>query len=317
MSSSADRDGIDGALALATSLAKEIGQPFLTWVVTNVRCTHILLMGDADEAERLADAALRIGNESGQPDAFMAFGTNLAGIRWHQGRVDELLPLLSQAATDGPELPALESAYTATLCECGCVDEARPLFDAARATDFHQAAYDWIWLAMTALWADTAVWLGDADAAAVLYERLAPFEAQGITTGANFNGTVGLYLARLAALLGRDDDAIRRFERTDAQLRALGAPFWQARNQVEWARLLLARGTDADLERARQLLAEAATTAVAHGCRGIERRAQELASAVSGNACDVSRRPGTPLGASSSSHSLVECVVLRPCHRRP
>ena len=275
--SSADRAGIDAALELASSLAREIGQPFLSWVVTNVQCTHVLLTGNADEAERLADTALQIGMDSGQPDAFMAFGTNLAGIRWHQGRVEELLPLLAQATTVGPEVPALESAYAAMLCECGRLDDARTLFEAARLVDFHHAAYDWIWLAMTALWADTAVWLGDTAAAELLYDRLAPFEAQGITTGANFNGTVGIYLARLAVLLGRDDDTPQLFARAEAQLRSLEAPFWQARNQVDWARWLIAQGSESDLRRARELLAEAMITAITHGCRAIERRADELA----------------------------------------
>lgn len=41
-----------------------------------------------------------------------------------------------------------------------------------------------------------------------------------------------MYLARLATVLGRHDDATSLFERADAQLRALRAPFWQARNQV-------------------------------------------------------------------------------------
>jgi len=162
------------------------------------------------------------------------------------------------------------------LCECGRADEARPLLEAAREADFHHAAYDWIWLTTTTVWADTAAWLGDISAAGLLYERLSPFETQGVFTGSTFNGTVGVYLARLATVLGRHDDALRLFERADTQLRALRAPFWQARNQVEWARLLSTRATASDLHHARELLAEATTTAAAYGCADIERRATEL-----------------------------------------
>ncbi len=89
-----------------------------------------------------------------------------------------------------------------------------------------------------------------------------------------------MYLARLATVLGRHDDALRLFERADAQLRALRAPFWQARNQVEWARLLSTRGNDIDLHHARDLLAEATATAAAYGCAGVERRANELTQAL-------------------------------------
>ncbi|MGH9276094.1 MAG: ATP-binding protein, partial [Acidimicrobiales bacterium] len=280
MASRADRDGIDAALEVATGLAQEIGQPFLSWVATNVQCTHVLLTGDAENAELLAGVALQIGIDSGQPDALVAYGTNVAGIRWHQGRVDELLPLLARAGVEGPDVPAFQSAYAGMLCECGRFDEARSLFEAARGADFHHDTYDWIWLATTAMWADTAAWLDDVDAAGLLFDRLAPFEAQGISTGANFNGIVGMYLARLAAVLGRREEALGCFERVDAQLRSLRAPFWHARNELDWARLLATHGTDEDLRHARELVAEASTTAATYGCGGIGRRARDLAGSL-------------------------------------
>jgi hypothetical protein len=129
----------------------------------------------------------------------------------------------------------------------------------------------------TTLWAETAAWLGDTSSAALLYERLSPFETRGVITSATFTGTVGMYLARLAAVLGRHDDALAHFERADHQLRALRAPFAQARNQVEWARLLSSTRTANDRRHARELLAEATATAATHGCAGIERRAVDLA----------------------------------------
>ena len=62
-------------------------------------------------------------------------------------------------------------------------------------------------------------------------------------------------------------------------LRALGAPFWHARNQVDWARQLLTTGAESDRVDARALATEAASTAAAHGCAAIERRATELLEA--------------------------------------
>ncbi|MGH9276367.1 MAG: hypothetical protein ACRDZU_17115, partial [Acidimicrobiales bacterium] len=205
----------------------------------------------------------------------------LGGIRMHQGRLEEILPLIAQAIAENPGLIGFQAGYPFMLCECGRFDEARPLFDAGLAADFHHAAYDYLWLPMTTLWADTAAWLGHAEGAAILYERLAPFEAQGITTSSTFLGTEGMYLARMAVVLGRHDDALGHFERADALLDALGAPFWQARNQVEWATLLSSDGTEAALQQARELLAKATATAETHGCGAIERRAKELAQALS------------------------------------
>ena len=63
-----------------------------------------------------------------------------------------------------------------------------------------------------------------------------------------------------------------------AALRALDAPFLQARNQVEWARLLRTNGSGTDRQRAEALLTTAESTARTYGCAGIERRARELAA---------------------------------------
>ena len=116
-----------------------------------------------------------------------------------------------------PRGPCFPGRVRETLCECGRTGEAGPLLAAASSADFHDAAYDYIWLTNTTFWADSAAWLGDKSAAAVLFDRLAPYEPQGILSGATFTGTVGMYLARLAAVLGRLDEADDLFERTDAR----------------------------------------------------------------------------------------------------
>jgi tetratricopeptide (TPR) repeat protein len=279
MTSAADRGGVDAALATSAALADEIRQPFLTAWAIQVRCPFVLLSGDVEEAERLAAEALQLNLDSGQPDAFAAYGANLGGVRLHQGRLDEILPLIADVVADNPGLPGFQASYPMILCECGRPEEARPLFDAAREADFHHSAHDYLWLPMTVLWADTAAWLRDVPGAEILHDRLAPFEAQGVTTSATFLGTVGMHVARLAGVLGRHDEAVGLFERADAQLRAFGAPFWHARNQVDWAKELLATGADDDRARARALAVEAAATAAAHGCGSIERRAADVLEA--------------------------------------
>lgn len=280
MASSADRAGIDTAMELMESLAADIGQPYLSWLVTYERCWQVLLAGDADEAERLATDALKIGADSGQPDALTVYGATLLNIRWHQGRTEEMLPLIEQAAAENPDIPAFQAVYAQILCECGRIEESRPLLATARGANFHHAAYDYIWLTNTACWGETAAWLGDTSAAGLLFERLTPYEPQGVMSGATFTGTVGMYLARLAVVLDLHDDADNLFQRADVQARALGAPFLQARNQVEWARLLSTRATDADLRRARELLDDAVTTAATYGCAGVVRCANELAASM-------------------------------------
>ena len=277
MASSADRAGLDAAIDLAATLADELGQPHLTWWVRTGQCSRLGLTGAIDEAERLAGETLQLGIDHGQPDALAAYAAIFTTVRWHQGRLAEIRPLIARAAADNPGTPGFQAAYAMVLCECGDLDEARPLLETARGVDFYHSTYDYTWLTNMTLWADTAAWLDDRSAASLLFERLSPFEAHGVTTVPTFTGTVSMYLARLAVVLGRHDDAQNLFARADAQLRELEAPFWHARNQVEWARSLITRGADADLRHAAELLAEATKTAITYGCAGVERRANELA----------------------------------------
>ncbi len=276
MKSSIDRGQIDADMAVADSLAGEIGQPYMTWQVRYLRCVVELLSGDVELGDRLAGEALEIGSDSGQPDAFVIYGANLINIRFHQDRLDEILPLIAQSAEDNPGLPTFRAALAMALCECGRPDEARPILAAAAAEDFHLDAYDYVWLTTTTLWAETAASLRDVDASAVLFERLSPYEAQGVTTGASFSGMVGSYLARLAAALGRHQEALDLFRRADERLEAIGSPFWRARNQVQWAEMLLAIDADDGHLQAKALLTEALAIAATHRCPGLLRRGGAL-----------------------------------------
>jgi hypothetical protein len=269
-----DRPSMDSAIGLVDRLADESGEPFHVWSAVHARSWYSLLGGEVGEAERLASESLTLGSDWGLPDAMNAFGALLANIRVHQGRAEEMLPLLAQAIADNPGIPAFQATYAVVLCECGDYETARPLLAAARDADFHRSAVDYTWLTAQAMWADTAAMVGDATAAQTLFDTLLPFASQGIATPVSFVGTINTYLARLASLLGRDD-AVEFFERGDAQLRALGAPFWQARNEIEWARHLAHQGSDRH-DHARALLTEAITTSREYGCAGLERRANEL-----------------------------------------
>ncbi len=274
--SAADRDGMDSALAPALAMADEIGQPYMRWQVLYLRCRSAILAGDVAEAEQLATESLEVGMASGQPDVAVVYGANLINIRFQQDRLEEILPLIESSAAENPGLPGFRAALAMALCECGRPDDAEPLLRQASAEDFHDHAYDYVWLTTTTLWAETACWLGDVPAARRLHDRLAPFAGQGISSGASFSGTCAMYLARLLAVLGRSEDAMAMAAAADRQLDALGAPFWRARNQLEWARLLDARGEGGDRERARALVDQAQAAAARFGCPGVTRRADEL-----------------------------------------
>lgn len=275
-SSLADRHELDVALALTQTLAAEIDQPFITSWATQVRCPQVLLLGDVVEAERLAERALEINLETGQPDAFAVYGANLAGIRLHQGALEDFLPLIGQAAAENPGIPAFQAAYAQMLVECDRHADAQALLDVARKADFHNEIFDYGWITMTTLWADAAAGLGDADASALLYERLLPYERQGVSSGASSTGVVAAYLGRLASTLGDSDRALQHFALADDLLASLRAPFWRSRNQLEWARELISRSDPDAAERAQELLAESIESAERHGCDAVATRARNV-----------------------------------------
>jgi ATP/maltotriose-dependent transcriptional regulator MalT len=77
-------------------------------------------------------------------------------------------------------------------------------------------------------------------------------------------GPAAFHLGTLSALLGRDDDANAHFSQALELSRKLNSPYLIARTEIEWARLLLARGTE-DRARADAMLEGALGAARRHG----------------------------------------------------
>lgn len=275
MISALDRPAMDQLLADASLLANEVGQPFIVWRVAFAACVPPLLDGDADRAEALAEAALDIGVQSGQADSFALYGATLTQIRLHQGRIDEMVPLVAELARENPGLPAFTAAHAMMLAETGAWDEARLLVDAALTREFDRTAYDYVWSTATTLWADAASTIGHTEAARVLYEQLRPFPGQGIASGPTMTGTTTHYLARLATTLGLDDEADACFRRADNELADFGATYFLARNKMFWSEAIGRWGGD---QTAADVLAQQARAiALEHGCPGIVERIESWA----------------------------------------
>ena len=93
---------MDRCLEIMGSRLEQLGQPTLNWVLAFVRATRAQIAGDPDRAEQLATEALQIGTDSGEPDAAMIFGAQLALVSYQRGTMGELVPLIKEAAADNP-----------------------------------------------------------------------------------------------------------------------------------------------------------------------------------------------------------------------
>ena len=168
--------------------------------------------------------------------------------------------------------PALASAHV----EAGRVGEARRLLEAFAATDFDYYVMDTIWMAGMAQYADVAIACRDPRYAGPLFDRLAPYADQVITTGGlRIFCSVSHYLGGLATVLGRYDEADAYFAHAAAYNDRAHAKAHDARNNLLWGSMLAERDAPGDNEHARDLFTKAQTAAANHGYANIERRAAE------------------------------------------
>jgi tetratricopeptide (TPR) repeat protein len=271
---SGEIDEADQCLEECKSLVAEVARPALLWSLTLFLGIRALHAGDAVEAEQIAGEALKLGMESGQPDAVSVNAAQLLFIRWHQGRLGEVVPILEQMSAASPH-PIVSAGLAMGYAETSDFGAAGQLVTAARHAGFGSSV-DYIYLMVLTYWSVAAVEVGDVAAAAELYDQLFPWHDRVGFTGVAMTGAVDHYLGRLAVVLGKPEQAAEHFRRALAMHERLRAPFFIAQTQLEWGRLL--QSTEPD--RARGMLKRARDLAVAHGCARIERQA---AAALSGS----------------------------------
>ncbi len=259
-------------LATMRAVIRGLRQPTMMWVTLFNDAADALLSGDPDRAEQLATAALEIGSESGQPDAFGFYGAEMIGVRRQQGRYGELVPLIEQIAAENPALPVFRATLAEGHMEAGNFDTARQMLDAA-AADLNSLPYDVVWIFAVASYADVATELRAEAPARLLLDLLAPFDDQVLFIGATAGSPVAYYCGSLESVLGLYDQAERHFAKA-AELNARGQmEFAAAVTHLRWGRMHAARGGPGDLERARELLTQAHLGAVSRGYASIARRA--------------------------------------------
>ncbi|MCA1845950.1 MAG: tetratricopeptide repeat protein, partial [Actinobacteria bacterium] len=247
-------DEADRQLDEADRSASEV-EGALRWFAVFPRAGRLLLAGRVEEADTLARHALEIGQQT-QPlhEVRLHFGVQRFQVRFEQGRLDELVPRLVEAAAEGhPETRAmLAQAY----CETGRLDEARSLFDRL-APLLPDLPPDPNWIITVTRSAAVSARLGDLPRAAAVHDLLLPYRDRLAGQGIIWTGAVAHYLGLLAGVLGRHDEADDHFARAAELHRRLDAPSWLARTQLEQARLLRVRGEPGDAEWARELLDQA------------------------------------------------------------
>ncbi len=253
-------DAVAGELAVA---GRKAGHATSVAQATQWFAMRALMQGRLADARRLAHDVIEIAPNA--PNFALGFAAQHVMIERASGRAAELVPFVASAVERNPDLLAWRSVYALLLAEHSD-DGAHQALDAV-VEMLARAPRDWTWVASAIGAATAAVALRRADAAAAVEPLLEPYSGQlvVIASGTSCEGPVDLYLALLAATLGRPRIARERFEAALALHRRVDGDALLVRTRREYAQFLRTVGTRDAIAQARRLDAAAASVADALG----------------------------------------------------
>lgn len=252
----------DVALEEALTLRGERSlPPTYAAAVTMFRAAREFLAGRLDIAESIANEVWAIETDGFAPMNW--YGPAVLAVRHAQGRIGELLPLLTPAV-DQPGIGDIyQAALAAALAHVGEVDESRAILSKFADTAFSGVARNFSWLASLVALAEAAELTNDVEAARTIIGLLGPFTERIAELPQCVVGPVDLAIAQCALTLNAvtmADEAARRA--VDAS-RARNTPIFLGRELVRLAAARVRAG-DGDVD---ELLAEAAAIGNATGAQ--------------------------------------------------
>lgn len=148
------------------------------FVAASLKVMLAIRAGRFAEAEAGAQACAELGQVAGDPDALGWYGAQLVAIRWFQGRLAELVPVLDRLM-HSPTLSPIDNSYYAALAVAAAYagDRRTAVGALARLSgdDLGALPRSSTWLLSLCGVAETAYLVDDAETAARVYDLLRPF----------------------------------------------------------------------------------------------------------------------------------------------
>ncbi|MEA2421938.1 MAG: hypothetical protein QOF55_1037, partial [Thermoleophilaceae bacterium] len=113
---------------------EELGQPAPRWFARYFLASFHFVRGDLAASERVAEEAAQIGNDAGQRDALMIYGSQIVGVRIHQDRAEEVIEMVEEGVEAYPGIPAWRAALALNYALLGRLDEAKTLLSQAASS---------------------------------------------------------------------------------------------------------------------------------------------------------------------------------------
>ena len=267
------------ALEQQELIAHELDQPTINWLATAGTAGWELMHGDLVAGERLAERALQIGQEAGQPDAVFTYAAALTQAGVYQGRGGEVIEMMEQNVSAYPAIAAWRAGLASVLCWLDRRAEAAKILEQAASDRFDHIASNSATLSALALYADAAVLTDSSGPASILYELIEPWADQVVWNGLIGYGHARMWLGLLAACMGDHEQADQHLAFACDFQETNGLLLWAARAHLGWAEALAGRGGDA--ARAREHAARALELSQQHGYGLFEERAAALVEAQS------------------------------------
>jgi tetratricopeptide (TPR) repeat protein len=286
-----DVPGADRDIEACALLAEDLRLPLYHYSVARFQASRALGDGRFDEAEQLIGKEAELGRRARDPGVETVTGIQRAWLHRERGSLAEIEPFFAHFVEELSWLRPLAEGLVAYLYGAmGRLAESRQHFEVCAAQGFARLPRDEHWLSHICLAAEACCDLADRSRASELYALLAPYGhlLMAHQTARLYGGSASHGLGRLAALLGRREEAIRHFEAALVANAGIGARPAEARTAYELARLLLNRtpGSDSavavtarEAQRAGSLLAEAGSSAQRLGMAGLLGSVRDLAGA--------------------------------------
>ncbi len=271
-------DLVDQAIAYQKRVAEEIKQPFQMHVAAVFHTMRAIMRGEFEEAERMAKEAAALSQQIGLAELDGILGIHMFTIRWEQGRLYEIAPIVKVILANNPSSASWRPGLALIYRTLGQQEAARAIFEDLASGGFSFVPQDSLRVATLAYLTEVCAFLEDSVRASALYELLLPYNGRTVVVGGATAcyGAADRYLGILARTMSDWVTAERHFMDALQLDKRMGAWPWLAHGECEYAAMLLARGRAADHEREEELLESALIAAKRMGMAFLAQKVADL-----------------------------------------
>ena len=261
-----DFNGMGDVRAQLNQLSAAHSSPYARVTAVTIETTDRYLAGDLVGAEATIEGFMA-SDDASVFDRFAIYAPHLLAIRYQQGRIVELVPLIEQVVADAPHFRGYQGVLVAALARAGRHDDAAEILRGLADVDYDMP-HNANWFVGTEVLADGVEILDNRDVAAVLHDRLAPFAGRIVDYIYGVSRPADQALAQLLLTLGNPDGAAAAATRAIDASRKRRTPLFLGRELVLLAEARHRAGHT--VEQLRPLLDEAHQIARATGAHLID-----------------------------------------------